>query len=148
MIHVLSVTLTLRSGNSSQWNVAKIHFLLLIIPYTRHALGIIIFNGMTKQDLCPSEEWPRYFTAEWEKISRNRRKLGLWWQNVLSEKSDIQILVLYEIMHLMVISNLLHCPSQLGTVSPHVILVELTLRSLAPPPSNTNYSKNPISLDR
>lgn len=84
--------------------LAKIHF-LLIIPYTRHALGIIIFNGMTKQDLCPSEEWPRHFTAEWEKISRNRRKLCLWWQNVLSEKSDIQILVLYEIMHLMVIRN-------------------------------------------
>lgn len=87
------------------------------------------FNSMTKQDLCPSEEWPMHSTAGWKEISR--RKLCLW-QNILSEKSDIQIIILWDCA-LNLIRHLLLC--HLETVLPDLIPLELCYHLPLLPPT-------------
>lgn len=97
------------------------------------------FNSMTKQDLCPSEEWPMHSTAGWKEISR--RKLCLW-QNILSEKSDIQIIILrlcIKFDQTSVTLSFGNCPS--WSNSPGAVLSPASFAS------HTGWSKNPTSLN-
>lgn len=106
-----------------------------------HPTCFRILTGMTKHDLCSSEEWPRHFIAEWEKISQSRRKLRLWWQNIEWKGKHS---ALHQIMHLKLNRNVTLSFS-FGKCPPWWNLDELILRYYA---SFSKAGENPISLDR